>query len=152
DGSVQATFSNGEPALGLLPKGAYGGGAGFDGRWTATWTPSRTPAQSLTVTVTAQSVDRRLEGVIQLGGPAQDDPAVPLIDDGAVVGSAAYNGNPAPGTMVTVLGSRFAEAVVYGSDVPRPVDLQGTSVFIGETVLPLLYASPGQINAILPWD
>jgi len=112
--------------------------------------PGSARPSNLTVTVTAQTTDRKLTGVTSLTGGAQDDVTVPVIF-GNVSSSADFNGQPSPGELVTIGGTQFAGSAVQSSVVPRPVNLQDTSVFLGETALPMLYASPGQINAIVPY-
>jgi uncharacterized protein (TIGR03437 family) len=60
----------------------------------------------------------------------------------------------APGTAVQIYGSNLALPGVsaLASSVPFPTNLSGTSVIIGGSQAPLYYVSPGQINALAPFE
>lgn len=62
----------------------------------------------------------------------------------------------APGEIISLFGIGLgpAEAVAAQADTAGvlPKQLAGTSVRIGDTTLPLLYASEGQVNAIAPYS
>jgi uncharacterized protein (TIGR03437 family) len=68
----------------------------------------------------------------------------------AVVNAASFDGAVAPGTFISIFGQGFAAAPA--SVYPFPTSLGGTSVTANGTLLPLTYVSPGQINALLPFD
>jgi uncharacterized protein (TIGR03437 family) len=62
-----------------------------------------------------------------------------------------------PGTLVSVLGSGLSAAPAGGvsADLTQPAlptSLSGTQVYINGIAAPLLYVSPTQINAQLPWE
>jgi uncharacterized protein (TIGR03437 family) len=62
-----------------------------------------------------------------------------------------------PGTLVSVLGSTLSAAPASGvaADLTKPslpTTLSGTQVYINGIAAPLLYVSPTQINAQLPWE
>jgi len=62
-----------------------------------------------------------------------------------------------PGTLVSVLGSGLSGAPAAGvsADLTQPAlptSLAGTQVYINGIAAPLLYVSPTQINAQLPWE
>jgi uncharacterized protein (TIGR03437 family) len=62
-----------------------------------------------------------------------------------------------PGTLVSVLGSGLSGAPASGisadfSQPTLPTNLAGTQVYINGIPAPLLYVSPTQINAQLPWE
>jgi uncharacterized protein (TIGR03437 family) len=60
----------------------------------------------------------------------------------------------APGTIVTIVGERladFSEAAPEGLD-PLPRRLGDTEVYFDGIAAPLLFVSPTQINAQLPWE
>jgi uncharacterized protein (TIGR03437 family) len=62
-----------------------------------------------------------------------------------------------PGTLVSVLGSGLSSAPASGvaadfSQPALPTSLAGTQVYINGIPAPMLYVSPTQINAQLPWE
>lgn len=150
-GSVTASFSNGDPSLPLRSLGAAPGDDVLSARWTGTWPARNTRTETMMVTITAENNARTRKGVMYVSGRVDEILTAPMIGDGAIMGSAAFNSGPAPGSLVTIAGSRLADTVTPGNSVPRPLDLQGTSVVLGESALPLLYSAPDQINAIIPF-
>jgi uncharacterized protein (TIGR03437 family) len=59
----------------------------------------------------------------------------------------------APGTLVSVLGSNLsANTAAANLSTTLPTNMGGTQVFMNGIAAPLLYVSPGQINAQIPWE
>jgi uncharacterized protein (TIGR03437 family) len=58
----------------------------------------------------------------------------------------------APGSLISIFGGSMATETVAASTNPLPQSLAGVSVLVGERILPLLFVSPEQINAQLPYD
>jgi uncharacterized protein (TIGR03437 family) len=83
-------------------------------------------------------------------------PGVPGI--ASVVNAASYaNGAVAPGELVTIFGNGIGPtsstlAGVNASTGGVPTALGGIQVTFGGTPAPLLYASTGQINAVVPFE
>ncbi len=110
------------------------------------------PLQATVVTVSASvgslSVTYTITSVVL---PA------PALNAGAVVNAATFvaGGNLAPGSIVSLFGSQLAAGLFSAASLPLPVSLGGTQVLLGtapsQTAIPLLYVSPSQINAILPF-
>lgn len=75
---------------------------------------------------------------------------------GPVTVSAASGSAPvAPGSIVSIYGNRLASTGTSATTLPLPINLGGTSVNITfsngtQASLPLFYAGPGQINALIP--
>jgi uncharacterized protein (TIGR03437 family) len=80
-----------------------------------------------------------------------------------VVNAATFvaGGTLAPGSIVSLFGSQLAGGLFSASSLPLPVSLGGTQVLLGNSpatwfapssAIPLLYVSPTQINAILPFE
>ncbi|MEK7406669.1 MAG: ThuA domain-containing protein [Acidobacteriota bacterium] len=104
---------------------------------------------------------RMLEGaLLWLAGEAEADArpraSTPRIGPGGWVNAAGRDSSEAnavaPGSLVSI----FGEGLTSGSTMqaaawPLPVKLAGTSVEVNGALIPLLYVSPGQINAQLPF-
>ncbi len=143
NGTVVATFTNGDPPLPLN---------GFqDGTWSATWAPRSTAA--VTITITAQGSPASVKGTAQIGGQVNMNAGPPIIASGGILNSASFSaGQPAtPGALVSIFGSNLAGTTAAASSLPLPVQLGGTQVIIGGVAMPLLYAGPSQINAMVPF-
>lgn len=56
----------------------------------------------------------------------------------------------APGMFASIYGSNLAPSVEQAQAFPYPTTLAGTQVIVDGAPLPLHYASPGQINAVVP--
>ena len=69
-----------------------------------------------------------------------------------VLNAVSYSGNLAPGTWAAIFGSNLASATTSAASVPLPTELDGVSVTIGGIAAPLIFISPGQINAIIPFE
>ncbi len=71
---------------------------------------------------------------------------------GGVVNAATFKvGGLAPGTLVSIFGSGFAASTISAPAVPLPTTLAGTSVLVNGVPSPLVFVSPGQINAQIPY-
>jgi uncharacterized protein (TIGR03437 family) len=70
------------------------------------------------------------------------------------VNAADYSRDVAPGAIIAIFGSNLAPSTAPASAFPLPQSLGGASVELmpSGAQLPLFYASPGQINAQLPYD
>jgi len=142
-GSVVASFSNGDQPLALVGNGA--------GRWSATWAPiSQSPP---TITATANQPDASLTGQTQITGTVTDNAGVPVIATGGVVDGASYSlsATPSPGQIVAVFGSQFVPSLIQAQALPFPPSLGDLSLVIAGRSVPLIYASAGQVGAILPY-
>jgi uncharacterized protein (TIGR03437 family) len=58
----------------------------------------------------------------------------------------------APGGLFTIFGSNLATTTASAVGAPLPYSLGGTEVVVNGRPAPLLYVSPGQINAQFPVD
>ena len=67
-----------------------------------------------------------------------------------VVNAASFNASVAPGSLISIFGANLAQAAAYAAQIPLPISLADTSVAINGIRAPLLYVSPGQINAQVP--
>jgi uncharacterized protein (TIGR03437 family) len=79
--------------------------------------------------------------------------AAPLQPNGILSAASLLPGPVAPGELVTLIGSAIGPASVQQSTGPSSgTVLGGTSVLFDGAAAPLLYASPDQINAIVPYS
>jgi uncharacterized protein (TIGR03437 family) len=69
---------------------------------------------------------------------------------GAVVNAASFNSQIAAGSLISIFGSKLAQAATAAQQIPLPISLADTSVTVNGVRAPLLYVSPGQINAQVP--
>ncbi|MEX2264611.1 MAG: ThuA domain-containing protein [Bryobacteraceae bacterium] len=88
----------------------------------------------------------------EIPGEAAPRPVSPKIAAGGVVNGASYSGEAlAPGSIVSIFGETLTSgSTLVAARAPWPVKLAGTSVLVNDAAIPLLYVSPGQINAQLP--
>ena len=79
---------------------------------------------------------------------------VPSIATGGTVNSADYSRGFAPGALISIFGSNLASSTAQAASFPLPTSLGGASVQLASsgTPIPLYFASPGQINAELPFS
>jgi uncharacterized protein (TIGR03437 family) len=145
-GSVTATFSNTDPSLTLNSLG--------DGRWTGTW-QAQNAAPSVSVTAAASTADRSVTGSAQVsGGLSKNANPPPVVAPGGVLNAASYQlqASLAPGSLISIFGSLMAQGTAAAPALPLTNSLGTTTVTIAGRSLPLLYAGPDQVNAMIPYD
>lgn len=82
----------------------------------------------------------------------------PAVFTGGVVEGASYNktlgttNHFAPGSIISIFGTDLAEETAFASALPLPTQLGGVSVRIGDRLAPIFFTSPGQINAMVPFE
>ena len=143
-GSVTASFSNGDPVLPLTSL--------KDGRWSATW-QTRNARPAVTVSINASSPDTSLKGTTSVTGGLLSVANPPVVSANGIVNSASLDGRlpPAPGDMISILGSGLSVGSEEARSVPLPTQLAGTTVLLAGQLLPLIAASDGRIDAIVPF-
>ena len=141
-GSVTVTFSDGEAALPLISQD--------DGTWSQTWSPS---GATSSLTLTATAVNGGLQGSTQIGGTVQANPDIPVLNAGGMVSAASFSPTaiPSPGEIVSIFGSNLADGPQAATQLPLPTQMQNAFVLLGTQTMPLLYVSPNQINAVMPY-
>ena len=141
-GSVTVSFSDGEATVPLISQN--------DGTWSQTWAPSGTTSS---VTLTANAVEGALKGSTQIGGTVQGNSGVPVLNANGTVSAASYSpiAIPSPGELVSIFGSNLADGVEAATQLPLPTQMQNAFVLLGGQTMPLLYVSPTQINAVVPY-
>jgi uncharacterized protein (TIGR03437 family) len=69
-----------------------------------------------------------------------------------VVNGASYQANLAPGSIVSIFGSGLSASTLTASTANLPPFLGSVNVYFNGIAAPLFYASPGQINAQVPYE
>jgi uncharacterized protein (TIGR03437 family) len=147
-GTVAVSFSNGDAPIHLESL--------KDGTWTQTWTPEHNTS-SVTVTADAVIPDQNLKGRAQIKGGlimSVTPGTPPVISEGGVVSAARFvPGAPiAPGGLISIYGSKLAGGPLAAPTLPLPINLAGSSIIIAGVPMPLVYASDGQVNAVVPFE
>jgi uncharacterized protein (TIGR03437 family) len=71
----------------------------------------------------------------------------------AIVNAASLTPGPvAPGSLISIFGSNLADSTEPGSAALLPHSLRGTTLSINGTAVPLLFVSPSQLNAQIPFN
>jgi uncharacterized protein (TIGR03437 family) len=97
------------------------------------------------VTVTGDgATSNPLTFTIALAGPATSS--------AGILNAASSLPAIAPGTLIAIFGSNLATSTSQFSAAPLPMSLGTTSVSINGTTAPLLYVSPEQVNAQVPYE
>lgn len=77
----------------------------------------------------------------------------PVLPADSIVNGASFARGPvAPGSIVSIFGSDFADGVIVAKDLPLPTTLGNTSVTFNGVAAPLFAVTPGQINAQVPFE
>jgi uncharacterized protein (TIGR03437 family) len=80
---------------------------------------------------------------------------VPSVSPGGVVSAAAFASAPASlaaGQLISIFGNNLANSTESAVTLPLPNSLGGAGLTIGGKPASLLFASPTQINAQIPWE
>lgn len=78
----------------------------------------------------------------------------PVVASGGVLNAASNDktGQVAPGSLVSIYGTELAASLSQSGSIPLSTQLSGVNVTINNLTAPLLFVSPGQVNAQVPWD
>ncbi|OFW32811.1 MAG: hypothetical protein A3J28_01115 [Acidobacteria bacterium RIFCSPLOWO2_12_FULL_60_22] len=82
----------------------------------------------------------------------------PSVFPNGIVEGAAYNGVPgtldhfSAGSIISIFGADLAKTTAVAAALPLPTQLGGIGVRVGNRLAPLYFASPGQINAMIPFE
>jgi uncharacterized protein (TIGR03437 family) len=89
-----------------------------------------------------------ITGVGVYGERAAHPPAI-----AAIVNAGSYSPDAvSPGSLISLFGSSLAAITTSAPVIPLPLSVADTSVTINGLPAPLLFESPGQINAQVPWE
>jgi uncharacterized protein (TIGR03437 family) len=87
-------------------------------------------------------------GVAIYGESAPAPPAIDVVANAASYSTVAIS----PGSLISIFGSNLAGITASAPSVPLPMSIADTSVTVGGVPAPILFESPGQINAQVPWE
>jgi uncharacterized protein (TIGR03437 family) len=76
----------------------------------------------------------------------------PVVTPGGVVNASSFDAPVSPGSLVSIFGSNLAPQPAVAVALPLPQSLAGVSVQLNGVAAPLLFVSPNQINAQIPWE
>jgi uncharacterized protein (TIGR03437 family) len=144
-GSAQVAFGNKDAALTLTDTGS--------GIWEGTWLPG-TPGASVTLQANAsEGAVSSVAGSISVTVQPAASNASGLVT-GVVNAAGAGQSMPslvAPGSYIAIYGTGLAgTGAPSATTIPLPTTLNGTQLLLGNVPMPLLYASPTQVNALVP--
>ena len=146
-GSVVVSFSNGDPPVVLQSL--------KDGRWHGTWQNRNAANPRITVRLEAEEPLRKLKGERELQAHLLATQNPPFIASEGVVSAASPVPHVplGPGAIIAIYGERLTEGLTESATgAPLPNRLGGAQVIMAGRELPLLFASPGQMNAIVPYE
>ena len=112
---------------------------------------ARVPAVLIATAGTA-SVTVAGDGAASNAMPFAIAPLGPSTSSAGILNAASSVPAIAPGTLIAIYGSNLAATTAQFSAAPLPLLLGNTSVSINGTSAPLLYVSPGQVNAQVPYE
>jgi uncharacterized protein (TIGR03437 family) len=93
-------------------------------------------------------VELTVSGLLVL--PVAFDAAVAPPQVSQIVNAADLTKPVAPGGLVTLFGTNLSPTNIATNQIPLPTALANSCISVNGTLLPLLFASPNQINAQLP--
>jgi uncharacterized protein (TIGR03437 family) len=76
----------------------------------------------------------------------------PPITINGILSNASSLPSIAPGSLISIYGSGLSTTIGPALGPPLPIGLYGTTVTVNSRPIPLLYVSPTQINAQLPYE
>ena len=154
-GSVIVNFSDGEPSLTLASQGG--------GSWENTWSTGNSATAGVTLTI--QAANQGLTGNEVVNGSLASQQQPPLFAQSGLTSVAIISSFSAlaPGSAISIYGTRLAESTASATTLPLPIELVDTQVFVAGTSsgggapaqlinLPLYYVSENQINAVVPYE
>jgi len=79
---------------------------------------------------------------------------IPFVAPAGVQNAAAStpSSKVAPGSIIAIYGQELAPSLEVGPVNPLTQSINGVTVSVNDMILPLLFVSPGQINAQVPWE
>ena len=76
----------------------------------------------------------------------------PAIKTNGVVNAASYAPDASPGSLIAIFGDDLATGTDAAKSAPWPSTLAGATLTLNGRLMPLYYVSPGQVNAMVPYE
>jgi uncharacterized protein (TIGR03437 family) len=76
----------------------------------------------------------------------------PFVPSNGIVDSAANTTTYAAGAFISIYGLDLTTQTITNSVFPVPTQMGGVSVRVGDRFAPLFFVSPGQVNAMIPYE
>lgn len=80
----------------------------------------------------------------------------PNVGSGGVLNAASLASDPtnvaAPGSIITIFGQGLGNTTASAGSFPLPTVIGNSAVLLGDSFIPLLFVSPNQINAQVPFE
>jgi uncharacterized protein (TIGR03437 family) len=123
---------------------------GGRGRYAGTWTPIRVREGLSRMVARARAGESAGAGSVYLLTRA--NPGAALLEAAGLVNAASFRGDVhAAGELVTLFGANLAARTEASASLPLPPILAGAELLVDGSPIPLLAASAGQVNAVLPF-
>jgi uncharacterized protein (TIGR03437 family) len=144
-GSVTVSFSNGDPPLSLQSL--------KDGTWQATWQTRSNSQSAVTLQVSAVNPQLGISGTSTVDGNFRSQKDPPVFTQGSIASAAVPSAYQplAPGSIISIYGDRLADNTLSAEMLPLPNRLGNTQVVIAGQLIPLMFVSQFQINAVVPF-
>jgi len=84
--------------------------------------------------------------------PGNFDAFVPPATIRAIANSASFSEGTAPGALISIFGENLAQISTTAGALPLPTFLADTCLTVNHLPIPLLFLSPRQINAQMPFE
>jgi uncharacterized protein (TIGR03437 family) len=79
-------------------------------------------------------------------------PGMPAINQGGIVNLATFVAPVVAGSLAAAFGANLSSGQGSDTTMPLPNTLAGSSFQVAGRSMPLLFASPGQVNLQIPWE
>jgi len=125
-----------------------------NGIWQGTWPAQNGAGKPVTLTITAVNNQLQISGTRTVDGSLSSSKDPPVITQAGIVSAASPASFTAlaPGSIIAIYGQNLAEFTDSASSLPLPVKLGNARVIIQGKPVPLFYAGPGQIDALVPFE
>jgi len=77
---------------------------------------------------------------------------MPAINQGGIVNLATYESPVVAGSLAAAFGANLSSGQASYTAMPLPITLAESSFQVAGRNMPLLFASPGQVNMQIPWE